>query len=277
MKRKWENFKKDWWTFWGIEEAVSEDDDDSVQHLSRADKINIWYGSFIMCMVTAGFCCLAIGICYFWVSRQNQRNAQDVVNTIATYFATATEDEYDEIARTIRHDLVFSEYGRDMENPIQYLPNTSGSCPTCQDSYPSQVFLVCVNTGELYSLDIYHADESPEEKSNSMRMTYGYDEISEAHIHINTSQGTQNGYAEIERGRRIVSAHKMKTAFCDDCIRKILDTIDGQLMEEIVLFNSGEKAFYPIKEGQTLQTENYELAVSHDDSIFKIAIEYVSE
>ncbi len=66
MKRIWEKIKIVWWELWGI----YEDDDDSIQHLSRSDKINIWCGSFIMCMVT-----VAIGM-------------------IATYFATATEDEY---------------------------------------------------------------------------------------------------------------------------------------------------------------------------------------
>lgn len=48
-----------------------------------------------------------------------------MIKMSATYLATATEDEYNEIAKTIRHDLSFSEYGRDMENLIQYIDNTS--------------------------------------------------------------------------------------------------------------------------------------------------------
>ncbi len=58
-------------------------------------------------------------------NRQYEQDVEETLNMIATYFATATEDEYDEIAQTIRHDLVFSEYGRDMKNLIQYIPNTS--------------------------------------------------------------------------------------------------------------------------------------------------------
>lgn len=44
MKRIWKKIKVAWWEFWGI----YEDDDDTIQHLSRSDKINIWFGSFIM-------------------------------------------------------------------------------------------------------------------------------------------------------------------------------------------------------------------------------------
>lgn len=166
-----------------------------------------------MCAFTVLLCMAGILIGNIINNRQYEQDVEYTLDMTATYFATATEDEYDEIAQTIRHDLVFSEYGRDMENLIQNIPNTSKNCPTCRESYPAQAFLVCVNTGETYSLDIYHIDENPDKKSGSMRMNFGYDEISEANIHIITHQGTQDGYAEIYRERRIVSAHKMKTIF----------------------------------------------------------------
>ncbi len=273
MKRIWEKIKTAWWELWGI----YEDDDDSIQHLSRSDKINIWFGSFLMCVFTAVLCMAGIAIGNIRNSRQYERDVEDTLNMIATYFATATKDEYDEIAQTIRHDLVFSEYGEDIENLIQYIPNTSESCPTCRESYPAQAFLVCVNTGEQYSLDLYHKDENPEEESGGMRLSFGYDEISKTSIHVTKQQGTKNGYAEIYRGERIISAQKMKSVFCDDCIRAILNTIDGQLLEEVVLFDAEQKTFYPIEDGETLQIGSYGLAVSYDSGDFRIDIEYVSE
>ena len=273
MKRIWKKIKVAWWEFWGI----YEDDDDTIQHLSRSDKINIWFGSFIMCMLTVDICVLSIGINNIRNNRHYEQDMNESLNMIATYFATATEDEYDEIAQTIRHDLVFSEYGRDMKNLIQYIPNTSKDCPTCRESYPAQAFLVCVNTGETYSLDVYHMDENPDDEYGGMRLSFGYDEISEANIHVTTYPGEQYGYAEIYRGRRIVSAHKMKSVFCDDCIREILNTIDGQLVEEVVLFDAEQKAFYPVKDEETLQIGSYGLAVSYDSGDYRIDIEYVSE
>lgn len=273
MKRMWEKVKETWREFW----FVYEDEEDSTQHLSRSDKQSIWCGSFLMCAFTAVLCMAGIAIGNIRNNRQYEQDVEETLNMIATYFATATEDEYDEIAQTIRHDLVFSEYGRDMENLIQYIPNTSESCPTCQESYPAQAFLVCVNTGETYSLDVYHTDESPDDEYGGMRLSFGYDEISEASIHVTSYPGEQDGYAEIFRGRRIVSAHKMKSVFCDDCIREILNTIDGQLLEEVVLFDAEQKAFYPVKDEETLQIGSYGLAVSYDSGDYRIDIEYVSE
>lgn len=45
----------------------------------------------------------------------------------------------------------------------------------------------------------------------------------------------------------------MKSVFCGDCIREILNTIDGQLLEEVVLFDAEQKAFYPVRDEETLQ------------------------
>ena len=52
---------------------------------------------------------------------------------------------YDDIAQTIRHDLVLSEYGEDIENFIQYIPNTTETCYTYMDNYQAQALLVCAN------------------------------------------------------------------------------------------------------------------------------------
>ena len=41
---------------------------------------------------------------------------EELLGTIATYMATATDDEYEEIAQDYPHDLVYSQYGQDIEN-----------------------------------------------------------------------------------------------------------------------------------------------------------------
>lgn len=137
MKRMWEKVKETWREFW----FVYEDEEDSTQHLSRSDKQSIWCGSFLMCAFTAVLCMAGIAIGNIRNNRQYEQDVEETLNMIATYFATATEDEYDEIAQTIRHDLVFSEYGRDMENLIQYIPNTSESCPPARKAIRHRHFL----------------------------------------------------------------------------------------------------------------------------------------
>ena len=44
----------------------------------------------------------------------NQKDMEEFLGTVVTYMATATDDEYEEIAQTIRHDLVYSQYGQDL-------------------------------------------------------------------------------------------------------------------------------------------------------------------
>lgn len=119
MKRMWEKVKETWREFW----FVYEDEEDSTQHLSRSDKQSIWCGSFLMCAFTAVLCMAGIAIGNIRNNRQYEQDVEETLNMIATYFATATEDEYDEIAQTIRHDLVFSEYGRDIFKTGKRPPN----------------------------------------------------------------------------------------------------------------------------------------------------------
>ena len=136
--------------------------DNEKKHLSSSDKRWLLYWNFITCMGVAGFFLIITGINNIRITRQNGRDVEEAMSMIATYMASATRDEYDEIAQSIRHDLVFSEYGEDIENFIQYIPNTAETCHTCMESYPAQALLICANTGEFYSLDLYEKGESPD-------------------------------------------------------------------------------------------------------------------
>ncbi len=87
--------------------------------------------AFMACMVTVGLSSCVVAISNIRVNRENSEDMQAVMEMIATYLGSATQDEYDEIAKTIRNDLVFSEYGQEIENCIQYIPNTAETCRTC--------------------------------------------------------------------------------------------------------------------------------------------------
>lgn len=53
------------------------------------------------------------------------------------------------------------------------------------------------------------------------------------------SQGT--GSVSLDRGRGIVSFHKMKPLFCDDCIQDILNTVENELVDEAVLYDTEKR------------------------------------
>lgn len=258
MCRLWNRIKRAWLEFWREDE-----NDYNMKHLSRSDKRSIWYGAFIMCMVTVSICCFVISVSNYRVSRQNNRDVEEVMNTIGAYMAFATDDEYDEIAKTIRHDLILSKFGQDAEKALQYIPNTSKACRTCMEGYPAQAYLLCNNTGELYSLDLFENDEETNGDSGGTKMSFGYDEISETSISITKSLAQKVGTATVQSERGIVSVQRMKSLFCDECIYKILKAAKNQLVEEVVIFDADKKEFYPVSEG-TVKIGNYDLEIEYD-------------
>ena len=127
------------------------------------------------------------GINNIRITHQNGRDVEEAMSVIATYMASATKDKYGKIGQSIWYALVFSEYGEGIENFIQYIPNTAETCHTCMESYPAQALLVCANTGEFYSLDLYEKGESSDSNRGGTIMNFGCDEVSQTHIHISHS------------------------------------------------------------------------------------------
>lgn len=217
----------------------------------------------------------AITFSNYRANRESAESLAQVMDAVNTYLATATEDEYEEIAETIRHDMVYSQYNEDIENLIRYIPNTADGCCLERDGYLSRANLVFLNTGEMYGLDVFETGDLPEseEEGYSVQLTCGYDEISEASIHITKERGAGTGTADFNRGRGITSVHKMKEKFCDDCIRKILDTVENEAVGEAVIYDTVEKKFYPVTEG-TMRIGDYEFQTGYEQGNYEIQIEY---
>lgn len=266
----WNKIKEMWWYFWEVDE-----NDNTKERLSLLDKRWLLYWNFMTCMGVIILFVLITAISNIHLSRQNRKDIEEAMSMITTYMASTTRDEYDKIAQSIRHDLIFSEYGQDIENFIQYVPNTAEICYTCINSYPAQAVLVCTNTGAFYSLDLYEKGEDSDKIQGGTFMNFGYDEISQTQICITKNPCEQTGYVEIDRGRGIVSVHKMKKLFCDNCIQEILETVEHQLIEELVIFDTEEKIFYPIDDSTTLQIGDYCLDIEYENSEYKIDINYI--
>ena len=256
----WERIKKNWDAFW-----IGDEHDDSKKHLSQSDKRSLLYGYFIISMLTVAFVILLININNLRTDRRDDAAMEELLNMVTSYMESATEDEYDEIAQTIRHDLVYREYERDIE------------CRACKGSYPAQAVLVSLNTGESYSLDIFERGIEPEEYQGNTQFTFGYDEISQTSIHISKSPGENEGSAEIERENGIVSVHKMKKLFCDDCIEAMLDTVENQPIGELVIYDTEKNAFYPVEDESKVRIGDYALEIEYKDSGYKIDVKSVNE
>lgn len=237
MKRIWSRIKEQWNEFWDDDEF-----DECKYHLSSYDKRSLLYWGFVISGFTLGICLLISGLSNKYYDRKNNEDLQKVFDTICTYLATATDDEYEEIAQSIRHDLVYSQYSENIENLIQFIPNTADECRLEDVKYPERVNFVFLNTGELYGLDIYGQGETPEssENSGSTMLTFGYDEISEENLIICKQPGDGTAEVTFSRQRGIVSVQKMKSVFCDDCIKKILQISDDVLVNEAVIYDAAD-------------------------------------
>ena len=270
MKNIWNKLRNKWLDYW-------EDDEFNMikWHLSQHDKRSLLYGGFIISILTLTVCLFATGINNIRISHKNNEDVLEIYNMIYSYLATATEDEYDKIAQSIRHDLVISQYRGDMKEFLSYIPNTADSCCLERSDYLDRICLVFLNTGETYGLDIYNkADSIAEQKEIGMMLISGYDEINEAQLIIRAqpSQGTSS--VSLDRGRGIVSFHKMKSLYCDDCIQDILNTVENELVDEAVLYDTEKKKFYPVTEG-SLQIGDYAFDLFYEAGSFRIDIDYI--
>lgn len=268
MKKTWNRMKESWQRFWETDVCSGEK-----KHLSQSDRRWLLYWNFTTCITMLSFVILITGMNTFWVNRANNKNVEEILNRIGAYMASATEDEYDKITESLRQELVFGAYSRGMESFIEYIPNTAESCGTCMESYPASVFLVCTNTGLLYSLDLYEGGSSPDEYEGMTWMTFGYDEVGQTSLSVFKSPGQGEGYAEIDYGSGIISLHRMKRLFCDDCIRSILNVAEGHLLKDFVLFDARERVFYPIDSGIVIEIGNYRLETEYADGNYKITIQ----
>ena len=172
---------------------------------------------FLACVIVCFlFSCIILGATYI-SNRQAAKDMNEMSNMIIAYIATATDDEYDQIAEEIRHDFIFRKWD---ERTRQFVQISQTRLHIVRDSY----------------LD--------------------YDTLS------------------LRQERNVVSIHRMKNIFCDDCIDKILSTIDGQTITSFVFFSAGDNVFYPVSDGQEIQGDDYSISVYYDRQDDEMQIQY---
>ena len=133
---------------------------------------------------------------------------------------------------------------QDIENLIRYIPNTADGC-CLERGFLERINLVFLNTGEAYLM-------------------------------MMSNPNMDSATASIDRGRGIVSAHKMKTHFCDDCIREILNIVEDEFIDEAVIYDTEKKTFYPVTEGD-IQIGDYSFHTYYVDGGYEIEIAYTGE
>ena len=134
------------------------------------------------------------------------------------------------------------------------------------------MYLLAVNAGNLYSL----APETPQ-PSGTIRFASGYDEISQTRLNIVRDSYLDYDMLSLRQGNDVVSIHRMKNIFCDDCIDKILSTINGQTITSFVFFSAGDNLFYPVSDEQEMQGDDYTISTSYDIENREMRIKYYKD
>lgn len=272
IKSLWKRVKDRWDAFW-----VGDEYDSSKKHLSQSDKRCILYGNFIISIFTVALVLIINGFNSLRFSRQNEASMEFVMEMAKSYMASATEDEYDQITKAIRHDLVFRDYSGGLREYAKNIPNASESCHACRRNSVTQVALVSLNAGESYSLDLPRQEGMPEDGQGNVQVVFGYDEISQTSIRMAKSLKKGKGSAEIERGSGIVSLHRMKGLFCDGCIDRILAAVENGEMGELVILDTEKTVFYPLKDGNKVMIGGYALETEYKDGNCEIKISLASK
>ena len=260
MKKLWNQIKKIWRHI-----LIEHDSGLPLFRLNQTNQGYIPYGSGV---IFFGAVLLLFPIEHI----QNRR----LINTVTAYIASATDDEYDQISWQLRHDLVYSEFGQNIDNVVRYIPNTSDLCPVCSATDWAQAFLICTNTGEFYEMDVYVDVFQPDIHYGAVHMANGYDEISQTELSTTRTPDEKKTTIELRRKRGIVSIHKMKTLFCDKCIRNILITTENAPIVEFVIFDSKEKKFHPIDDEITVRIGDYQIVTTEIRGDYKITVTYMN-
>ena len=241
------------------------------EHLSREDKNSLLCGGFLIGSVILSICLLVTGLSYIFIFHENGNDMKETYDMIFTYLATATDDEYEEISESVRRDLVYSEYRQDVRNYMQYIPNTSEGCPLHQNPDIDGLYFVMLNTGEIYGMDTSTADPQLENESAAIIWEFGYDEISGDFLTVEKDRKGKECMITLQRGEGIISLHKMKELFCDECILKILEASKEALVQEAVYYNVSENKIYPILQGDR-KMGKYNTGTEYNDGAYRTKI-----
>lgn len=262
MKALWYRIKEAWLSYW-------EDDsyNDGVKHLSKSDKRWLIYGALMICLFSTAVTALIMNASYARYNDQYEKELYDFLNTVATYVGTATDDEYDEIATELRDELVFTQFNldNDIEMYMKYIINTSNQCPLDLENYSSRYYLVMTNNGNIQPIDNFGVGEDAESEYGYLEINHMWDEISETSISIMSFPDDKSTDISIRPNRGVVSAYRMKTIFCDDCIREIFTMNEDTCLGEVFIFDSESHILYPIKES-TLELDSYTFTIAHNQS-----------
>ena len=214
-----------------------------------------------------------------WRYNKEIGELEDMLYMISSFMATATEDEYQDIADELHHSLVKRTLTEDDLKYLEYIPNTAENCPFEATDRAGGPYLVALNTGTFYDLAVYTEEYPLEDKGQygPYTMDFGYDEVSLTNIFFDFDRDSGTATVELARKNGEISIHRLKDQFCDECIRDLAEILAHKSVMEFVIYDAATDTIYPIVESAEYEAGDYAISItrnvetSHNDYVLTVS------
>ena len=193
------------------------------------------------------------------MSQEFDKQIEPALNTIYTYMATATDEEYENIASELRHSLILRTLDTEDQNYLDLIPNTATACLFDQEN-DGGIYLAALNTGELYPLE-----PAPDtDKDGHTGIRFGYDEVSRSNVTFQFAPSGDASSIYLSRENGEVSVQRMKRYFCEACFNELVEILTNKNVLEFVIFDVETQTIYPIVECAEYDIADHEVTITRD-------------
>lgn len=137
---------------------------------------------------------------------------------------------------------------RQFVKTLRATQNSAEDCRICGKWDPPPVGLLCINSGDTYSLDLFDGGNQRDDGIYGyVHFSNGGDRLTGLRFEIKKVPDEKWGMVTLWAGNGYLDAGEMKTLYCDSCIEKLLEATEGSEVSGLVVVRGQD--IYPVREG----------------------------
>lgn len=125
---------------------------------------------------------------------------------------------------------------RQFVKTLRATQNSAENCRICGKWDPPPVGLLCINSGDTYSLDLFDGGNQRDDGIYGyVHFSNGGDRLTGLRFEIKKVPDEKWGKVTLWAGNGYLDAGEMKTLYCDSCIEKLLEAMEGSEISGLVV------------------------------------------
>lgn len=161
---------------------------------------------------------------------------------------------------------------KQFEKILRVTQNSAEVCMLCEMWNLPPVGLLCVNSGECYSLDLFDGGNQRDDGIYGyIHFSNGGDRLTGLRFEIEKIPDEKQGMVKLWPGSGYVDACEIKKLYCDSCIEELLEAMEGSEISGLVVV--GGQGIYPVCKG-SLWTDSYHIVTSSGRDHWAMDISY---